>query len=99
MPTFDEIVTADIKGTFLNEHAQDVVYTDNLGVTSAIKAQLFFTEGDGLDSIIEYCWCASVDVPLLSEGDTFEIDGVSYGVISFISDEHNDSFNIYLNKV
>lgn len=99
MLTFDELVAKDVQDVFLGEHAQTVTYIDNMSIPKTIRAQLFFDKVDGLDSVYEHAWCDANDVPNISKGDIFEINGERYGVLEFIIDEHQHGVDIYLNKV
>lgn len=99
MLTFDELVAKDVRDVFLGEHAQTVTYIDNMSISHEIKVQLFFDKVDGLDSVYEHVWCAYADVPNITKGDIFEINGVQYGVLEYFIDEHKNGIDIYLNKV
>lgn len=99
MPTFEELVAKDVQDVFLGEYARSVTYTDNSGVPKIIKAQLFFEKADNLEVAYEHAWCDATDVPNIASGDLFEIDGVNYGVLEYVTDEFKNGIDIYLNKV
>ncbi len=96
MPTFDELIATDMTNTFLNgEFSQDATYNSSETVTLQ-----FFEDGlDKLETTFHHAWCDATSVPSLANGDTFEIEGVIYGVMDFSKDEFNTAVNIFLQKV
>jgi len=99
LPTFDDLMKADITEVFLQDLTQSVRYTDNAGISKEFRVQFFRNEGDGLDTVYNRVWCDVKDVPNLSTKDTFTINDIKYGVLSFEYDEHKLSVNIYINEI
>lgn len=97
--TLRDQIASDLEPVFMNknEFAKPASFFHS-GIKTDLTLQLFEQLQDFRTPTFFRIWCSITSLPDIVENDYFLIDGVKYGVVSFVPDEAGTGLTIFANK-
>ena len=95
---FNELMQNDFKDIFLQEFSITAIFKSSTTLKE-VTVQFFEGSLDKMDTTYDMAWCSYAEVSSVEKNDTFEINGVVYGIVDFSPDEFDSGVNIFLQKV